>query len=1014
MPILKVNMFGTPSVSIDGRVVSLPYKKADALLYYMILKPKVSRSELIGLLWADDDSVTALKNLRHAIYSIRKKLDYDLFLPGQRTMLEVNPQVEISCDVLDFLENGNLGCYQGEFLKDFSIHRASLFEDWLTEQRNLLQARYLKELLEVEKQAFRAGDFALAERYGLHYVAIDPLEESAVVVLMEIYGAQHKYRKAIGLYHDLCKNLSDEFSISPLKETTELYYKIVNEWNSSTYKVEEQSCQLLVGKELVLRKLLLLCNGSAQQQAPCVLIQGEAGVGKTYLLDHVLSHYDFSDWLVCRSSCYQSEMNVPLAPWNSIILTLVSEIETRCLSIPDSFLKTAAGLFPFCSVDFGRNYVAPDVDFPLQVNFHAAQENALLILSMVARKVPVLLVFEDIHWMDRSSVDMLALFLRRLHNQNITVICTSRDIFPNHVQAFLENAQRDKVLEQHVLRRFNREETGQFANYILDEEQPPEIIDQIYQNTEGNALLLVQLLNSIRESGDSVGLPQDPEGIISYRLVNLTVEERQVLDLISVFTDWAPFDTIASILTRDILELMYLCNQLKQRLLITESTRNGNLGYSLAHEKVKTILVKQQAESGRRILHLRVAQYLETQQAASRSNCYDRLIYHYAAGGDRFKAFQYRILSLNAFAGLCYELLPMLSPESDTQMPSEEGMLHYFQTLKRELDDLRACSVSAEKLDYLERVLVYAESRYCIHSGIYEKGLEALHSLVEHCTIRNDSEMLVKAHLQFVYYGIQIFDADVMEEHLKEIRKRLKEKSPIPELGIYLRLFGLLQLMRGCYHEARASLWDAIQTFQRLDPSIDGQYAIHIAGVYNYIGECYRLEGEYDKAFHYYNQAIIYNRSRGYYPGAAVFYTNYGVAAYQNGEIEVARQLFVCAMEIYQASHEHSEYPIALAYLAVYDAEEGNFSRAADRLQEALQVSDMIGSPWWKGITVYLSYRIRILLSQRGETSQELAAVWPGSLREHCLWALSFLKKLQPCRETAEMEAALQQLEDES
>ena len=64
MPELNAKLFGTPAVSVDGREITLPYKKADALLYYLILKRKTTRSELIGLLYEDTDSATALKNLR--------------------------------------------------------------------------------------------------------------------------------------------------------------------------------------------------------------------------------------------------------------------------------------------------------------------------------------------------------------------------------------------------------------------------------------------------------------------------------------------------------------------------------------------------------------------------------------------------------------------------------------------------------------------------------------------------------------------------------------------------------------------------------------------------------------------------------------------------------------------------------------------------------------------------------------------------------------------------------------
>ncbi len=1015
MGVLSVSMFGTPSIQVDGVPVILPYRKAEALLYYLILKQKVSRSELIGLLWADSDTTTALKNLRHAIYTIRKALGIDIFMAGPRTLLELRTDLSLQCDACAFWESGDLNVYQGEFLKGFTLHQPGLFEDWVLEQRNLFQVQYLKKLLSAQKEALRAGNLAQAEQYGLQHLAIDPLDEDAAVTLMEVYSAQEKFRKAIGLYHELCKNLSDEFSISPLKSTTALYYKIVNEWNSSTYKIEEQSLQFLVGKDLPLRKLLSLCNGPEDQRTVCcALIEGDAGVGKTYLLNHILNHYDFSDRLVCRSFCYPSETNTPLAPWNSIMLTLMTEVESRRLSVPETCLKTAAGLFPCLSANFRTAYVEPGGHFSMQVNYHVALESALLMLAIISQSIPIMLAFEDIHWMDKSSIEMLSLLLRRLRGPGLTVLCTSRNIVPSHVQAFLSDAQRDKILERHPLRSFGWDETVHFMNHYLGAEQPEEWIQEIYRATGGNALLLTQLMNSYQEGETPSVIPRDLESLMNHRLANLSVEERQVLDVISVFTEWVAFDTLSSILTMETLELTYLCHQLCQRMLLQESTRNGELGYTLSHERIKSILVQQQSESARRILHLRVAQHLEAKISRQHTPVYDRLIYHYAAGGDRLKVFQYRVLALNAYTGLSYALLPTLSASSGPQGADDTSLPAYLQALEDELASLRASAPENPLLDDLELTLLHSKSRYCIYSGIYSTGLDALHRLIQRSMALHDTDMLIRAHIQFLYYGIQTYDTQAMEEHLNAGMSLLAGRERSAEYGIYLRLSGLLQSMQGNYPASRSLLHQSIQTFRQLDDATKELYAVNIAGVYNYIAESYRLEGNYPQAFQFYDQAIAHNRSLGYYPGAAVFFTNYGVAAFQYGERDTAFQLFEHAEQIYRSSHEYSGYPITLSYLALYQSEKGEFSLAAENLREAHRISDMLGSPWWKGITLYLSWKIRMLLEGGGLESAQLQALWPESPLEHCRLCLSYLRKLQPTQEADEIEAALRRLEDEA
>lgn len=392
MPELNAKLFGTPAVSVDGREITLPYKKADALLYYLILKRKTTRSELIGLLYEDTDSATALKNLRHAIYTIRKAFAFDPFVPGQRSIVEFSADVEIACDVYDFERGDMLSAYHGEFLKDFNVSHSSAFDAWLSDQRNLYQSQYLHQLLAAEKEAYYAGKLDLAEKYGTEYIAIDPLEESAFSTLMQVYRDHKKFRKALGLYHTLCKNLSDEFSISPLKETSALYYQIVDAWNTSTYKLEVGSDQQLIGKDAVLHKLVSLCNGSRlESDKICALIQGKTGVGKTYLINYILHQYDFSGWAICQASCYQSEMNTVLAPWNTIMLQLIPKFESENIRIPDVYIKTAAGLFPCLSVECQHNFSGISSDYPAGADYLAALESTLLILSTVAKKVPVLL-----------------------------------------------------------------------------------------------------------------------------------------------------------------------------------------------------------------------------------------------------------------------------------------------------------------------------------------------------------------------------------------------------------------------------------------------------------------------------------------------------------------------------------------------------------------------------------------------------------------------------------------------
>lgn len=1015
MAVLNASLFGALSVTFDGREITLPYKKAAALLFYLIVRRRATRSELVELLWEDADNATAMKNLRHAIYSIRKELGVDPFTESQRTVLEFNDTIEIRCDVVDF-RVGNVEAYGGELLEGFSVPRTAAFDEWLSDERNMLQTQRLKQLLAAEQSAFYEGDLARAESIGLSCIDADPLEENAVFILMQVYSAQKKYRRAIALYHDLCKNLSEEFSISPLRETTELYYEIVDEWNASTSWLEEESGERLFGKEHVLRKLIELCNGSrAEHKKPCCLIQGAAGVGKSYLLDYVLRQYDFSDWLVCRARCYESESHRTLAPWNAVMMSLISEFDARHIRVPEAYIKSASGLFPCLSLEYDSGEIGASEDSMIGTDYHLAQESTLLIFSQIAKEVPILLVFEDIHWMDSASVEMLSAFLHRLCNLDVTVICTARSALPENVQQMVVSANRDQLMSCCSIYNFTWQEAVDFINYTLPMDYSEEILQQIYKNTGGNPVLLVQLLASLRDSKNFDTLPTDPESIVTARLEDISDEERRVLDAISVFPDWAPYDILSSILTIDPLELMSICTRLRKKVILIESTVDGVLGYSFAHRALRKTLNDRQSNCAMRILHLRVAQCLEVQADKENLSLYEQIISHYTVGGNDLKAFEYKVRSISAFAGRCYELLPILSTDAALPNHDEDGLMNYFQTLEEELQRLRASHFGTErqKLGELEPELLYAESRYCIHNGLYERGLPILERLLALRKERQDDALLARIYLQYIYYAIQTYNAKPFKTYVT-LGLALSEKlGPCQETASFYRLKGLLCLTNGRYEEARDWFQRSIELFQRLDTEQNGKYAQRVAGAYNYIAETYRLEQDYETSFHYYDQAIVYNRSCGSYPGAAVFYTDYGVAAFQYGRMDEALNLFETAEEIYASSHEFSQRPIALAYLAYFDVQKKAYDDAYAHLTLAVRLSEKIRSPWWYGITIYMMWRIRLVLEQNRQRVPILESLWPADRCKHCEWAISYLAQLEPRLELREMEETLAALQRE-
>ena len=83
---------------------------------------------------------------------------------------------------------------------------------------------------------------------------------------------------------------------------------------------------------------------------------------------------------------------------------------------------------------------------------------------------------------------------------------------------------------------------------------------------------------------------------------------------------------------------------------------------------------------------------------------------------------------------------------------------------------------------------------------------------------------------------------------------------------------------------------------------------------------------------------------------------------------------------------------------------------ARQRIRKALALCDRFLSPWWKGVTIYMMWKIRADFGDRQDIG-ELADLWPESEEEHCEWCLSYLHQIEWREETQQIEQALQKLQ---
>lgn len=238
MILLKVVIFvdyiygkflGNSTISYNGKELYFSFSKVKALFIYLIMNNLVTREYASNLLWGEKPDDIARKNLRNAIYLIKKSTNANIFSNSNGSVLCFNKKIVIETDVDKFIKNNTLlDLYNGEFLKGFFIKDSENYERWTLETRTTLNRAYLEGLNSSIKKEKLNKNYPKVEYYYNLLISEDQFNEEAYRNLMEIYYFQGKINDAVKTYNSLCEILDKDLSITPDAETEKIFAKVLN------------------------------------------------------------------------------------------------------------------------------------------------------------------------------------------------------------------------------------------------------------------------------------------------------------------------------------------------------------------------------------------------------------------------------------------------------------------------------------------------------------------------------------------------------------------------------------------------------------------------------------------------------------------------------------------------------------------------------------------------------------------------------------------------------------------
>ncbi len=412
-------------------------------------------------------------------------------------------------------------------------------------------------------------------------------------------------------------------------------------------------CPVLIGRASDLAILHTLIDQAKNVNGQVLLVSGEAGIGKSRLVREAKT-YATQSMYILQGSCFESDQSYPYAPLLDLLrLFFTAHAHEDFLQSLDATSHELTKLLP--ELDNGLlNVRMMSGDDPQQEKrrLFAALEQFFI---HQATKQPLLLIVEDLHWCDDTSLEFLLYLARRCTIHPILMIFTYRndEVHLNLIH-WLAQLERERLAQELALVRLSQNEVEAMLNAIFNKQYPihRDLLDYLYTLTEGNPFFIEEILKSLIASGEiaftngkwvgrplhELRIPRNIQDAVQQRIEGLSEASKQILTIASITGDRFDFVLLQQLTHHDEQQLLAVMKVLiAAQLVIEESADQFAFRHALTRQAIYTQLLVRE----RRVLHLKIAETIESLHAATLEPYLEDLAYHYYKAEVWDKAFYY-------------------------------------------------------------------------------------------------------------------------------------------------------------------------------------------------------------------------------------------------------------------------------------------------------------------------------------------------------------------------------------
>lgn len=760
----------------------------------------------------------------------------------------------------------------------------------------------------------------------------------------------------------------------------------------------------LVGRDRELEALLACLDRVRRGQGQIVSVIGEAGLGKSRLVAEARQRVEGGDlspggaqeltWIEGRATSYGQAMSYAL--FRQIIRACVGiEPQDADERARDKLRQSVEALLPgrregtvlpFLYSLLGWPLAEPWAQRLADLPGEALQRGVFLAtrryLTQMAQQQPLVLVFEDIHWADTLSLDLIQFVMPAVEEAPLLLLCVYRPETEGGCWQVKERAATDysRISHEIVLSALSEEDSDWLVSNLLDVDLPDPLRQQILGKAEGNPFYVEEVIRSLIEEGVlawdeeaghwqttretcDITVPDTLQGVIMARIDRMEEGAREVLQEAAVIGRIFDYPVLQVITESD--------GTLDQRLARLQRAELIRLRRSMPERQYifKHVLTQQMAYESllfkrRRELHGCVGRALEALYADRLDEHLAMLAYHYARSDDREKGISYmtkagrRAASLYAnvdavsFYSQALGLLDSCRPsaaEDDHLLRQRFEILAarersydamgWREEQRHDVEEMTSIARELEHEGWLADCFT-RQSWLALSTGAYPRAKEAAErALVMKRDIGDQAgQRDALRHIGYVHSVIGEY-----EKALKRYQDALAIDRRIGDRrgeGEDLGNIGLMLYTLGRYSESIEYLLEALQ----LDRESGNRLAE--ARELGNLGLVYTDLGDYPQALEYTGEGLDIRREIGVRMGEAYSCGSLGIIHFNVGNYEEALERYQEALDIFREIGDRRGEIISLHYVGILHYHLGRLEEALDLQRHALSLAEEIGSKY--------------------------------------------------------------------